>query len=283
MPGLTQLVAQQTAVGTAAAGLAAAGMAEQAAAKRAELQGIAKRRALLLAQHGYTEADLRPRYSCPLCKDTGYRGGAMCSCVIEEAKRLRRQEINQAGPLRLCSFASFSVQRYPESKEGVAASPRAAMQHILGDCRDYAEDFGPQSPSLFMYGDAGLGKTHLALSIAAQVLEAGFDVIYVSAQSAFSAIGKDRYENTGEGLFQSMLEADLLVVDDLGTEYLDAYTGSRFYELVNTRLNRRPTIYTTNICKQDLLNQRYTEKIASRLLGECHLMRFIGRDLRLYK
>ena len=78
-----------------------------------------------------------------------------------------------------------------------------------------------------------------------------------------------------------MQEADLLVLDDLGTEFVTNYTVSALYELVNTRMLRRlPTIYTTNIQKEDVLRARYTEKTASRLLGSCEVLDFYGTDQR---
>ena len=280
VPELEQLSFQRASEGAAAASLAAAGSPLEAAEHLEKLQGIAQRRALLLAQHGYKESDLQPQYGCSVCRDTGYDGGAVCTCVREEAKRLRREEINNSGPLTLCRFQTFSLDVYPEKMEDDFSSPREIMGRILAECRDYAADFGPRSPSLLLFGDAGLGKTHLALSIAAEVLEKGYDVIYVSAQNAFSEISANRF-NSENGLFASMQDADLLILDDLGTEFLDAYLLSKIYELVNGRMHHKATIYTTNICKQDLLNRRYTEKVASRLLGECHLMRFAGKDLRL--
>lgn len=282
VPGLLELEGQRGEAGAAAALMAAGGDKAGAARKLEEVQEIAKRREMLLAQHGYAQEDLRPVYACALCNDSGVYEGGMCVCVRQEAKRLRRAEINDAGPLRLCSFESFSLEYYPEEMEGLMASPRREMEKILRDCRDYAGDFGLHSPSLFMYGDTGLGKTHLALSIAAEVLEKGWDVIYVSAQSAFAEISADRYVG-GSELFSSMLEADLLVLDDLGIEFLDQYILSKLYELINARMSRRPTVYTTNICKQEALNLRYPEKITSRLLGDCHRMRFLGYDLRLHK
>jgi len=197
-------------------------------------------------------------------------------------KRLRRRQINDAGPLMLCRFENFSLDYYPQRMENLGFSPRATMEAILQECRDWAADFGPHSQSLYMYGDAGLGKTHLALSIASEVLDAGHDVIYVSAHSAFATVAEQRFDGGGE-FFRSMLQADLLVLDDLGTEFLDAYTRGKLYELVNTRLYRRPTIYTSNIWRTEQLEQRYDEKISSRLLGECHLMRFWGHDIRLQK
>ncbi len=281
LPELREMAGEQSAAGAAAAALAAAGNTAAAQKKLAEMRALAQKRAKMLQRIGWKEADLAPRYTCEKCADTGRANGVVCVCVQEEVKRLRRGEINESGPLALCRFETFVLEKYPERMADSPISPRQNMRRILQDCQDWAEEFGPHSQSLYLFGDAGLGKTHLALAMAAVVLDKGYDVLYVSAQKAFAAISADRYEN-GDDLFASMLAADLLVLDDLGTEYLDAYVLSRLYELVNTR-SKHPTIYTTNIWQHGMLEQRYTEKIASRLLGDCHPMRFLGVDIRLQK
>ncbi len=280
IPELALLDEQKTIAGAEAARLAADGFKKEAEEKLALVHDIGKRKKLMLAQHKIAEDELQPKYHCPYCNDSGRKGDEICQCVLTEVKRMRRQHINEAGPLSLCRFENFSMEYYPEAMADSVVNPKQAMEAIFEDCKAYAQDFGPRVGSLFMYGDAGLGKTHLALSIASEVLEKGYDVIYVSAQSAFAEITNTRFEQGGGTLFESMLEADLLVLDDLGTEYLDAYVMGRLYELINGR-TRKPTIYTTNITRQDLLYQRYTEKIASRLLGQGHLMRFWGKDIRL--
>lgn len=281
-PRLAELEGLQSQAGASAARCAAAGQKEEATRALEEAKRWGGEKQALLEKLAVTMGSPLPEYSCRLCGDTGLDShGKACSCVHEEMKRMRREEIISVGPLRLCRFENFRVDKYPEKMEGMSLSPRTVMQGIYQDCVDWAREFGPFSQSLFMFGDAGLGKTHLALSIAAEVLEGGWDVIYVSAQQAFSMVSAQRYEDSA--LFDSMLEADLLVLDDLGTEYLDAFVRSKLYELVNARMGQRPTIYTTNICKQEMLNMRYDEKITSRLLGQCHLMRFWGEDIRLMK
>lgn len=128
-----------------------------------------------------------------------------------------------------------------------------------------------------MTGDAGLGKTHLALSIAGVVLARGFNVLYVSSQSAFGVVEKDRFDDGGETL-QAMLEAELLILDDLGTEYLTPYVASCIYRLVDTRLTaRRPTIYTSNIQTQKTLNARYTEKVGQPAVRRLRDPALLGR------
>lgn len=281
LPQLQELYRRKNEAGAAAAGLSAGNSADAAAEKLAEMRALMREHDSLLQKAGLPANHLEPRYHCAACGDTGVAQGEVCTCVKNEVRRLRREEINKTGPLVPSSFDTFDLALYPQQLEGMNVSPRELMGLVLQDCKDYAAQFGPRSPSLYFYGDAGLGKTHLALSIAGQVLEQGYDVIYVSAQSAFSQLAQERREFVSGELFPSMMEADLLVLDDLGSEFIDAFTLSRLYELVNSRMYRRPTIYTSNITREDQMYQRYTEKIASRLLGECKRIRFAGYDIRL--
>ena len=160
---------------------------------------------------------------------------------------------------------------------------RQHMAQVLEYCKYYAAHFSPrESTSLYLFGSAGLGKTHLALSIANTVLQKGCDVVYVSAQNAFDAIERERFAS-GEGDTMATLQsAELLILDDLGTEYISPYVNSCLYSLVNTRVCRRlPTIYTSNIVNDADLQRRYTEKVVSRLLGSCETLCFCGTDIRL--
>ena len=232
---------------------------------------------------GYDTEAFTPRYHCPLCGDTGMQGGNPCSCVAEVARRLRREEINAASPLGLCQFASFEVERYSDAVEAeLGISPREYMGKLLNYCRNYAARFSQNSPNLLFMGHTGLGKTHLALAIADAVLEGGHDVLYTSAAALAAQLGREHfdYSNNDEWL-AACQEADLLILDDLGTEYITPLTISVLYELINTRmLTHRPTIYTTNITDQSVFVARYTEKVASRMLGGCKMFKFFGSDQR---
>lgn len=232
---------------------------------------------------GYDAEAFTPRYHCPLCGDTGMQGGNPCSCVAEVARRLRREEINAASPLGLCQFASFEVKRYSDAVEAeLGISPREYMGKLLNYCRNYAARFSQNSPNLLFMGHTGLGKTHLALAIADAVLEGGHDVLYTSAAALAAQLGREHfdYSNNDEWL-AACQEADLLILDDLGTEYITPLTISVLYELINTRmLTHRPTIYTTNITDQSVFVARYTEKVASRMLGGCKMFKFFGSDQR---
>ena len=253
-------------------------------AARAALTRADEALAAAVREAGYEENAFTPAYRCPLCEDTGMRGGIPCSCVAETARRLRREEINAASPLGLCQFASFEVARYSNTVEPeLGISPREYMGKLLNYCQTYAARFSQNSPNLLFMGHTGLGKTHLALAIADAVLEGGHDVLYTSAAALAAQLGREHFDySTKDEWLAACQEADLLILDDLGTEYISQLTISVLYELINTRmLCHRPTIYTSNIVDSSIFEARYTEKVASRILGSCQIFKFFGTDQRL--
>lgn len=281
LPALSALEAKRTAAGIEAARLCAASAPQpQRDAAIAALNALDAEKLALLQANGYTLRDLAPHFACDICQDTGRVGGEPCACVHAEARRLRQLTLSAVSPLSLCSFASFSLDKYPNERQ-YGISVREHMAGILHFCECYAQDFGRTSESLYLCGSAGLGKTHLALSIANVVLQKGHDVLYVSAQGVFDAVEKEHFQSGGDTM-AGLLSAELLILDDLGTEYLTPYIGSCLYDIINTRWNRKlPTIYTSNFVRTDDLAKRYTEKIVSRLLGACQTLHFVGDDIRL--
>lgn len=144
------------------------------------------------------------------------------------------------------------------------------MSTLLDDLRGYADEFDTTSESLMLLGNAGLGKTHAALAIAGEVLEKGFDVIYVSSPDFFSKLEALHFGSDPAGeeemLLRTAAGADLLILDDLGSEFNSSFLISTLYSLLNNRLGAKlPTIVTTNITDGALLEKLYTEKISSRL------------------
>lgn len=253
-------------------------------AARAALAEADKALADAVKAAGYSKEAFQPKYSCPLCQDTGMRNGIPCQCVADAARRLRREEINAASPLGLCQFSTFDVTRYPDTMEPeLGISARAYMTKLLNYCQNYAAKFSSKSTNLLFMGHSGLGKTHLALAIADAVLEGGHDVLYTSSAALAARLGREHFDYaSGDEWLTACQEADLLILDDLGTEYITPLTISVLYELINTRmLTERPTIYTTNITDQSVFVARYTEKVASRMLGGCKMFKFFGTDQRL--
>lgn len=286
IPALKAAEDQVTACGVRCA-LAGARGADRTAAASA-LAAARQKRDALLAASGRSPLALEPKYTCSLCQDTGVADGKTCACVRREMQRLRREEIEAMSSLSVTSFDTMKLDYYPNTPDPkTGRSVRQYMAELLADLRDYADEFDLDSENLMLTGNAGLGKTHAALAVAGAALDKGYDVIYISSPDFFSRVETLHFGSDPAGEKDALLDtvggADLLILDDLGTEFNSSFVISTLYSLLNDRLGRRrPTILTTNIVDGTLLEKLYTEKVASRISAFVPY-RFLGDDIRLKK
>ena len=242
------------------------------------------KRDALLKDAGYDDSVFKEEHYCSLCGDTGYINGEPCECYNALLTEYKQEELNKVSPLSLSRFEDFSLRYYPEkSKENPKVSPRRLMELNYDICKSYAEQF-PTKDNLILTGSAGLGKTHLALSIANRVTERGYEVFYCSAASIFNTLEDEKYGRKSGSTLSSLKNCDLLVLDDLGAEHLTSSIVSSIYDLLNSRINaEKSTVITTNITENADFSRRYPEKIASRLLYCFKILPFIGEDIRKLK
>ncbi|MCI6652973.1 MAG: ATP-binding protein [Ruminococcus sp.] len=244
----------------------------------------------LLFNNGYNKDVLEPKFTCPICKDTGKyddeKGRTVrCECLKKLRAKIACEELNKVSPLSLCSFDNFSLNYYDmDVQEGYTTSPYDRMSKILAYCKKYAENFSLNSPSLMMKGATGLGKTHLSLSIANEVINKGYGVVYVSAPMILSKLEKQHFSyayDDEEDTMNTLVSCDLLIFDDLGTEFQSSYTISTIYNIFNTRLlNGKPTIMSSNLTLKDM-EKCYSPRFVSRVMGSCAKLDFIGKDIRV--
>lgn len=242
----------------------------------------------LLKSAGYPEDYLDTHYVCQKCRDTGFVEGYMCDCFKSLLKQTALAQLNDLTSSANTTFDNFSLKYYPDlvdEKSGI--NLRQRMGEIYNFCKCYAEDFDTDSPGILMYGETGLGKTHLSLAIANKVVEKGFDVIYGSAQNLMRKLEKEHFSNQKnneyEGSADTILSCDLLIIDDLGAEFSTQFTIASLYNIVNTRMMANlPTIISTNLSPEQL-EQKYTARITSRIIGNYVALRFFGRDIRQIK
>ena len=204
----------------ALAGARGAGRAEAAAA----LAEARQKRDALLAASGRSPQALEPKFTCPLCQDTGVAQGKTCQCVRREMQRLRREEIEAMSSLSVTRFDTMKLDYYPNTRDPqTGRSVRQYMAELLADLQDYAAAFDLDSENLMFTGNAGLGKTHAVLAVAGAALDKGYDVIYISSPDFFSRVETLHFGSDPAGEKDALLEtvsgADLLILDDLGTEF----------------------------------------------------------------
>ncbi len=249
-------------------------------ALRRENMELKAERAELLVSGGYPPDELEPRYACPKCRDTGYAGDTVCTCLQALLREEACKAANAGSPLPLFTFDSFDLSYYPDEtlpKYGV--NVRRNMERVFERCKRYAERFRRDEKSLLLLGQTGLGKTHLALAIAGTVLENGYGVIYDTAQNIFMRVEDEFYRHGERKYTFSLFDCDLLILDEL-PDYAGPFAVNTFYNILNTRmLHHRPMIVSTNLSEQELA-ARYGERIFSRLIGEFELLKFFGSDIR---
>ena len=238
---------------------------------------------------GFPSDYLDDGYMCPLCRDTGYRGGEICSCLMELYKEEQSRELSALLNLGEQTFDTFDLDYYddePDPKTGV--SPRYNMEIISETCYRYAEKFGKNSYNLFLNGSTGLGKTFLSACIAKVVSEKGFSVVYDTAYNIFDKFERERFSKADDmdavrEDIHRYLNCDLLIMDDLGMEMQSGFVSSALYNLINTRLvSGKKTVINSNLTMDDLY-RRYSPQVMSRLAGEYVTLTFYGRDIRLVK
>lgn len=264
-------------------GADAKGFIEKLKKRNLEVQNEIKE---LLRTAGLPEDYLEPRYLCNICEDKGVDKDRLCSCHIELLKRLAFESLCKTSPLKISSFDSFNLSYYPDTISGnEGVSCRQKMKDILDYCKTYANYFDMDSVSIFMYGETGLGKTHLSLAIAGEVIKKGYGVIYGTAQNLLTQLERERFGRAKEDndTDKMLLQCDLLILDDLGTEFSTQFTVAEIYNIVNTRmLSGRPTIINTNLSMKQL-QDKYSQRITSRIIGEYQMLRFSGKDIRQLK
>lgn len=248
----------------------------------ANLKAQAKRKELLKSA-GFPEDYLDVKYTCDICKDTGYNKEFYCQCYRKLIRDVARDALGANSPLKKCTFESFRVDKYPDVTDAViGVNQREHMKNNYEYCKDYAENFTPDSQGLFMYGKTGLGKTHLSLAIANEVINKGYDVYYGSIQSIMDKLESERFGRLPreDSIKDDILDCDLLIIDDLGTEFSTQFTNAELYNIVNSRiLASLPTIISTNLSIEEI-GERYSQRVASRIIGSSVAIYFCGKDIR---
>ena len=248
----------------------------------ANLRAQAKRKELLKSA-GFPEDYLEVKYTCDICKDTGYNKEFYCQCYRKLIRDVAREELGINSPLKKCTFEAFRLDRYPEVIDSVIGlNQREHMKNNFEYCKAYAENFTPDSNGLFMFGKTGLGKTHLSLAIANVVLNKGYDVYYGSIQSIMDKLEAEHFGRLPreDSIKEDILTCDLLIIDDLGTEFVTQFTTAELYNIINSRiLSSLPTIISTNLAMEQIA-EKYTQRVASRIMGSTDAIYFCGKDIR---
>lgn len=242
---------------------------------------LAERDSILLA-NGYKPSELSPSV-CPLCRGELYLDGAPCECLKKAYAEAQTRRLSETLDIDRMSFENFDFELYSgKTTPEYGISPRSNMEILYEKCADYAAGLDRMPAGLFFNGGVGLGKTFLSACIAGGVSRNGFWTVYETAINMFAVMESQKFdrEDADPRAARAYLDCDLLVIDDLGTEFPSPFIQTALYHVVNTRLcARRKTIINSNLTLEEF-RQRYAPQTMSRIDGEYELMFFFGQDLR---
>lgn len=248
---------------------------------REESLELQRQRKELLLANGYSEKDLEVPYTCPYCKDTGFIKNRICkNCHTKILRDIEKSDLSKIAPVYDCTFESFIVDErfYPGEAFNKA-------ERIVESCRSYASSFTVNSKSLLLLGGVGVGKTHLSLAIANVVINRGYSVIFGNSQNIVSDLQAEEFNEKRELMYykRAVLNCDLLIIDDLGTEVLNQSRLAILYNIINSRLmSKLPTIISSNFTL-DELEEKYDQRIFSRITGEYSTLTLDGNNVRYIK
>lgn len=253
---------------------------EQIKLIRERNDALLSERGKILREGGYPEDYSDIKYDCDKCGDTGFIDTKMCDCM-KRALIMAGYESSGIGALmRTQSFENFSLDFYR-----VGGNPEQ-MKFNIEQLKKFADGFSKDTYKNFLFiGGTGLGKTHLSTSVAKRVIDRGYDVLYVTAVGMIGDYEDKRFgDGRGAGHdISRYTDAELLIIDDLGTEVTNQFTLACLYDVLNSRINsRKCTIINTNLPAKEL-EGRYSERIYSRLIGEYVPVLFTGVDIRKQK
>ncbi len=239
----------------------------------------------LLAAHGYSPRDLEIQYTCKDCKDTGYLdNGNKCHCLKQEIIKLIYSDSHLSEDLlnEEC-FDNFSLEYYSDEIDpSTELTYLELAQNALRGSHNFVENFDKEFGNILFYGLPGVGKTFLSNCIAGQLIKNGHSVIYLSAYDFFEAYRSKTFNKDADSVthLDDIEQCDLLIIDDLGTEFTNSFTITALFQCINTRLLlKKSTIISTNL-DPVALRDTYQERIMSRINSTYRYFKLSGEDIR---
>ena len=262
---------------------------------RKQIEALKKEKKELLLSITNDENYLLPKYDCNLCNDTGYitenYKTQMCQCLKQQLYNIEYNKSNISN-LENHKFENFLSTVYSTEVDKVKynsdISPRENIEIIKKISQKFIKNFDDSNEkNLLFTGNTGLGKTFLSGCIANELLKKGKNVLYQTAPVMLDTIIDYRFGKTDNSIYNNLLDVDLLIIDDLGTECMNNMKFTELFTVLNTRLlnsNNKvtKTIISTNLNIQNLF-KNYDERIVSRLIGNYNICRFFGDDIRFMK
>lgn len=250
--------------------------------------GLRREKEELLTGAGYPKDYMELHYRCPDCKDTGYANGRRCHCFEQARIRILYDQSNLGQVLERENFSVLTSRYYSDEViPGLGISEKSYMEQVVRQCREFARRFPQKGGNLLFTGSTGVGKTFLANCIAKELIDRYVSVIYLPSQDLFELLSRCKFgreaEEGAEESCRHILECDMLIIDDLGTELNNAFVSSQLFYCINERINRaKGTLISTNL-SMGRIRDTYSDRVASRLMSHYQMIPLYGGDIRMKK
>lgn len=247
---------------------------EDASGQIALQKNLLEQQNKVLKSMGLKPQDLLPSYTCKKCSDRGFLSAGFCECY----QKLLNEEYQKL------NNASGDPNQTFESSKTSLLSPETAKAYKL--LEEWCDKFGASKiKNVVLSGGTGVGKTFLVNAIANKLSAKSVLLQNLTAFSLNNQMLKyhTTFEESRASYLDGILNCDLLIIDDLGTEtMLKNVTKEYLYLVINERqLNGKSTIVTTNLSPMQIID-RYGERVFSRLMNKANslLLNITGSDLR---
>lgn len=247
-----------------------------------EITDLRAKKYEMLVSHGYNPDYLNLHYNCPKCKDTGFIGIDKCSCFKSKLIKLYYKDSDLEEAVKTNNFKNFNINLYSNHKlNDERYTPRKNIEDILEYITgEYLPNFKTSNTNLLFYGNSGTGKTFLSWCIAKELLDKGFLVVYKTSDDLLRALKNIKFNNDTD-LENLLINCDLLIIDDLGSEQITDFSSTELFTLINKKiLKNKKMLISTNL-SLPLISKRYSERISSRIIGEFKLFKFFAEDIRI--
>ena len=253
----------------------------------ARLAEIAAEKEALLAANGYAKDAVWPAFDCPLCEDRGIVDGTACDCLRREIVHELYERSALAQLLAKENFDHFDFDFYSDTikNERTGQTAKETAKDAVAQAKRFIENVGQSDNHLLIYGNTGVGKSFLTHCIAKELLDRSMTVLVFSAQELFDLLADAAVarSQSAAALAETLRYCDCLIIDDLGTELTNAFVASKLFQIINERiLHARATVISTNLTLSEF-QERYTERVFSRISGHYQVIKLIGDDIRLAK